>query len=85
VIQIRTDYALQQLQSSNLHDWQAGFRHQAHIVDIDVDFRADKEVTPQDIQIIRNLIVHAKLVTIATSPYFINQKRAIDIVKQLLQ
>jgi len=78
VIQIRTDYALQQLWASSFELW-------ANIVDIDVDFRVDKEVTQEDIQIIRTLIKQAKLVTIATSPYFIDQKRAIEIIKKILQ
>jgi len=92
VIQVRTDYTLQQLPTLNLPVRQAGFKHQAHIVDIDVDFRAcpsdrreDKEITPEEIQIIRKLIKKAKLVTIATSPYFIDQKRTIEIIKAILQ
>ena len=84
MIQVRTDYALQQLKISNLHVRQISFNHQAYIVDIDVDFWEDKEITPEDIQIIRNLMLHTKLVTIATSPYFMDQKRAIEIVKKLL-
>jgi hypothetical protein len=84
VIQVRTDYTLQQLQTLNFELWTI-------IVDIDVDFRTclsnrrvDKEITPEDIQIIRSLIKKAKLVTIATSPYFIDQKKAIGIIKKIL-
>jgi hypothetical protein len=78
VIQIRTDYALQHLNLSISQPLNT-------IVDIDIDFRVDKEVTQEDIDIIRRLIKQAKLVTIATSPYFIDQKRAIEIVKRILQ
>jgi hypothetical protein len=55
-----------------------------YILDIDSDFRQDKEITPEDIQIIRRLISQAKLVTIATSPYFMDQKKAIEIIEKLL-
>ncbi len=87
VIQIRTDYALHNLKPStfNLPTGQAGL--QPFILDIDVDFWEDK--SPQemesDFEIIRNLVDNACLITIATSPYFIDQKKAIEIVKQLLQ
>jgi len=74
VIQVRTDYALQNL-------WTYG----NYILDIDTDFWVDKEITPEDIQIIRDLMKKAKLVTIATSPYFMDQKRAIEIIKEILQ
>lgn len=77
VLQIRTDYALQHIQHPT-------FKIQNYILDIDVDFRVEKELTEQDIQTIRDLIKKAKLVTIATSPYFIDQQEAIKIIKRLL-
>ena len=77
VIQIRTDYALKKLWDSSIELW-------ANIVDIDIDFWVGKEITSEEIQIIRQLIQKTKIVTIATSPYFIEQKRAITIIKQLL-
>ncbi len=78
MIQVRSDYALHNLQLET-------FNLQPFILDIDVDFREDKEITPEEIQIIRELIKKAKLVTIATSPYFMDQKRAIEIIKAILQ
>lgn len=77
VIQIRSDYALRQLQALS-------FKHQAYILDIDIDFRADKEITEEEIKIIQKLILNAEIVTIATSPYFISQEKAIYTTKRLL-
>ncbi|MFA7717979.1 MAG: UPF0489 family protein [Candidatus Absconditabacterales bacterium] len=76
VIQIRTDYTLKTM------NHELGTMN--YILDIDSDFRQDKEITPEDIQIIRRLISQAKLVTIATSPYFMDQKKAIEIIEKLL-
>jgi hypothetical protein len=56
-----------------------------YILDIDIDFRVDKEITPEEIHIIRKLMTQVKLVTIATSPYFIDQNKAIEIIKKLLK
>lgn len=55
-----------------------------YIIDIDIDFRVDKEITEEEIGIIRELIQKAQLVTIATSPYFIDQNKAIIIIKKIL-
>lgn len=80
VIQIRTNHALHHLDISS-------FKRLNVIVDIDMDFREDK--TDQEIEsdfiIIRKLMDKACLITIATSPYFMNQKRAIELIKRLLQ
>lgn len=73
VVQVRTDYALQNLWS-----------YDNYILDIDADFRLDKELTENDSNSIRSLIQKAKLVTIATSPYFMDQQKAIEIVKEIL-
>ncbi|HMS91543.1 MAG TPA: UPF0489 family protein [Candidatus Absconditabacterales bacterium] len=78
VIQIRSDYSLQQLGTG-------GVELGSTIVDIDIDFRVGKVLSQEDIFIIKSLIKNAKLVTIATSPYFIDQERAIKIIKELLQ
>ena len=57
-----------------------------YILDIDVDFREQKtdEEMEADGEIIRKLVNNACLITIATSPYFMNQKRAIKIIKTML-
>lgn len=77
VIQIRTDTALHSILNSEF--WILNF-----ILDIDIDFREGKEITQDDIKIIQQLISHAEIITIATSPYFIDQKQAIDIINKLL-
>ncbi|MEI6118986.1 MAG: hypothetical protein WCP92_07400 [bacterium] len=38
-----------------------------------------------DFTIIRQLLDNVCLITIATSPYFMDQKKAIEIIKHLLQ
>lgn len=78
-IQIRTEHTLQHFGISTVQQWNV-------IVDIDMDFREEK--TEQEIKsdfiIIRKLIDKACLITIATSPYFMNQKKAIEIIKEML-
>ena len=56
------------------------------VLDIDLDiFSKDMDYIPLDIKInkIRNLIKKAKTITIATSPYFIEQEYAINILKKI--
>ncbi len=78
VIQIRTDYALSELVNPLTRE------PVNYILDVDIDFRQDKEITEDDIKTIRKLMKEAELVTIATSPYFIDQTNAIKIIKQIL-
>ena len=68
------------------------FQNYNYILDIDVDFwacpsdrREDKtqQEMESDFEIIRKLVDNACLITIATSPYFMEQKRAIEIIKLL--
>jgi len=57
------------------------------ILDIDIDFRhpdMNIEKYQETIDKTRELISKAKLVTIATSPFFIDQNLAIQITKELL-
>jgi hypothetical protein len=56
-----------------------------YILDIDIDFWEKKTEQEQDADftIIRKLMKEACLVTIATSPYFIDQNQAIALIKQL--
>jgi len=84
VIQIRTDYALENIQ--RVHGVLRGetWNIEPFILDIDIDFRAEKEASEADFEIIRKLMKQAELITIATSPYFIDQARAIEIIKKLL-
>ena len=59
----------------------------AYILDIDIDFWAPEmgiEEFDRTIQKTRQLIAGASMVTIATSPCFIDQERAVEIVAMLL-
>ncbi|MEI6672846.1 MAG: hypothetical protein WCL02_06015 [bacterium] len=80
VVQIRSEYALHNIQKLNFLEYN-------YIIDIDIDFwegKTDKEIQT-DISIIKTLIKNACLITIATSPYFIDQKRALEIIHMMLQ
>jgi len=60
----------------------------SYILDIDIDFWAPEmriEQFDRTIQKTRQLIAEASLVTIATSPCFIDQERALDIVDLLIK
>lgn len=76
VIQVRTDYTLHNIQNILSPT-------QNYILDIDIDFRSEKNISNNDIQIIRSLMQQAQLITIATSPYFIDQQKAIAIIKRI--
>ena len=57
------------------------------ILDIDLDFFSpDLDYIGNDLKIktIQQLIPHAKLITIATSPFFINQELALEKLNMLL-
>lgn len=56
------------------------------ILDIDLDFFApemDYIDNESKIQLLKNLVPAAKMITVATSPYFIDQELAIDILKRI--
>jgi hypothetical protein len=83
-IQIRSYYALEQLAARN---WPLAT---PLILDLDLDFRAHEDAIPtHHIQTLKQLIVpHDPLVpiatiTIATSPYFLDQKKAMKFLQQL--
>ena len=57
-----------------------------YIFDVDLDFRAPEMGIgnfEQTIKNTKNLISSAKMVTIATSPYFLDQKQALELIKLL--
>lgn len=59
-----------------------------YILDIDLDFRAPhmtNQRVEETIALTRQLITNAALVTIATSPYFLNQKLALEVLHNLLK
>jgi hypothetical protein len=78
--QINTEYIL-------LQYWYIkSLEHWNYILDIDLDFRHPQmwiEDYKKTIEIIKDLISQASLVTIATSPYFMDQKLAIKILKDI--
>jgi len=76
--QINTEYSLLHFDYSTISNY---------ILDIDLDFRDPKmgiEQTRKTIQIVKNLIKKSKIVTIATSPYFLDQSLALKLVKEIL-
>jgi hypothetical protein len=57
-----------------------------YVLDIDLDFWAPdmpNEQMEETIALTRQLITNASLVTIATSPYFLDQKLAISLLREL--
>lgn len=87
VIQIRSQHALHNMEKLD-------FQNYNYILDIDVDFwacpsdrreeKSEQEIE-SDFDIIRNLVDNICLITIATSPYFFEQKKAIKLIQQLLK
>lgn len=91
MIQIRTEYTLhaesEKLKVNNLLPSSDSIIRNYVICDIDMDFRAP-EMSISDVDKtmdqVRSLMDQADLITIATSPYFIDQKLALDLLHQLL-
>ena len=79
IIQVRSQYALHNIEALDFHTYN-------YILDIDVDFREQKseEEVKHDSKIINKIIDNVCLITIATSPYFMNQKKAIEIIRIIL-
>ncbi len=79
IIQIRSEHALHNMEKLDFHNYN-------YILDIDIDFwedKSEKEIE-SDFEIIRKLIDNVCLITIATSPYFMEQKQAIELIKKLV-
>lgn len=78
VEQINTEYKLLNFQT----------KEKNLILDIDLDFRAPEmsiEKYSETIEKTKNLISKSRVVTIATSPYFLDQNLAFKICRELLQ
>lgn len=78
--QINTEYSLLQFNTQNIAP-------NTTIVDIDLDFRHPDmsiEQFEKTIQITKLLIKKAKIITIATSPYFLDQNLALSLLKLIL-
>jgi len=80
IIQVRSQHTLDNMEALDFHTYN-------YILDIDVDFREQKtdEEMEADFKIIRKIVDNACLITIATSPYFMDQKKAIEIIRTILQ
>ncbi|MFC1748439.1 UPF0489 family protein [Pseudomonadota bacterium] len=79
IINIDSEKSIDEFNFENLRD-----RHT--ILDIDLDFFApDLDYIPSEkkITLIREIAKNADLITIATSPFFIDQKRAIEYLKRI--
>ncbi len=81
IIQVRSQYALTELEKKI----DLGFFQDTYILDIDLDFWVEQMGIDeeQSLKIVRKLFDRAVLVTIATSPYFIDQSKAIELVKKI--
>lgn len=78
-IQVRTNYKLKEIVSKN-------FDKESTILNIDLDFwHPDMINDDEKINNVKKIIDKIKYITISTSPYFIDQKIAINILKKLLQ
>ena len=79
VIQIRSQHALHNMKTLDFHTYN-------YILDIDVDFwewKLEQEMQ-SDCETIQKMVDNVCLITIATSPYFFDQKQAIKIIKKIL-
>lgn len=56
----------------------------SYIVDIDLDFFAHETDVHSKIVLLQKLITSASVVTIATSPFFLDQKYALELIHMLL-
>jgi len=75
-VQIRSEAKLQEIADSlDSRD--------PYILDIDIDFFAHEENIQPKISLLQKLISSAQLVTVATSPSFIDQERAMSIIQEL--
>jgi len=58
---------------------------QEYVLDLDIDYFAEynHEVIDELLPRIKEIISHARFVTVASSPFFIEQSRGIDLIKKL--
>ena len=89
ITQINTEYSLLNIQNSHILGSMGNLTEIGEkILDIDLDFRAPEmsiEDYKKTINITKNLIKNTRVVTIATSPYFLDQNIAIKIIKDLFK
>jgi hypothetical protein len=83
---ILTEYSLLQFKSSLQPTWNSLF---SYILDIDLDFWAPEmgiEYYYQTIKKVKELISlpHIRCITIATSPTYIHQQRALEVLRDLM-
>lgn len=84
-IRIKNEYDLNQTGGS--YPPLQNRKQEGYILDIDLDFRAPGMWTDLDITIplVQSLMREASLVTIASSPYFLDQTYALQLLKKLFE
>ena len=75
-VQIRSEAKLEEMV---VKDWWDNV-----ILDIDIDFFVWEKDYGHKMHLLRQMIEKAHVVTIATSPYFIDQQEAVSLIKELL-
>ncbi len=76
IYQVRTEFKALEL-DKNFVKWK--------ILNIDLDFWAkEMGTTKESLKKIKNLLKYSKMVLIATSPFFINQKEALNLLEKML-
>lgn len=89
ITQINTEYSLLNIQFPPILGDRGNLaKNEKKISDIDLDFRAPEMSIAkyqETIDITKKLIQNSRVVTIATSPYFLDQNLAIKIIKDLFQ
>lgn len=78
-VQIRTETKLAEIVETYAS------ANEQYILDIDLDFFAAESDVTSKRELIRQLVPRASLITIATSPSFFDQKRALELIDQLLK
>jgi len=89
IIFLDSEFSLLEMQQQlQLSPTKGGLPTSNIILDIDLDFFApDSDYIGNDLKlnIIKKLIPKASVITFATSPYFIEQSRAIDYLRRIIQ
>ncbi|MDP2653985.1 MAG: UPF0489 family protein [Candidatus Omnitrophota bacterium] len=87
---IRPALSLGMFSTLQIVDSRAAFAEKpplSYVLDLDMDIFSDEmNYIPEDLkrEKIRDLIAGAALVTVATSPYFMDQARAVELIREIL-
>ena len=80
------DEVIQIQNSTEVQRYMSGYLQAPYILDVDIDFfvpELDFILYDDKKQLIQTLARSARLITIATSPYFIDQNRAIEVIRDI--